>query len=287
MKNNTGNISSDILPRTYRNTDSIVSSKRNHNSNTTINNISNNNVYIKKRQERNLAKKSVNKTTDINNSDDNENNTHSVKKKIINKLVTHRTRKIVDNNNIRMQSLNNNLQGRKKRMTIGNIKNKLDVSQSQNDLSNHLYSQNKSKNDSATLNLNKNIIQKLKQNKINKIPLELNNKLIDSTNNNPNVHFYYSNTYTNKYKKLPYLKTNSISNISSQSSNINHLTTSNATINSLNCKFRPKKLKNLTKPKTFRYNDSNLNKFKNSFYKNRFLCSKRNSRRIIRLFRIC
>ena len=89
--------------------------------------------------------------------------------KIINKLVTHRTRKIVDNNNIRMQSLNNNLQGRKKRINIGNIKNKLDVSQSQNDLSNHLYSQNKSKNDSATLNLNKNIIQKLKQNKINKI----------------------------------------------------------------------------------------------------------------------
>ena len=39
LKNNTGNISSDILPRTYRNTDSIVSSKRNHNSNTTINNI--------------------------------------------------------------------------------------------------------------------------------------------------------------------------------------------------------------------------------------------------------
>ena len=277
LKNNTGNISSDILPRTYRNTDSIVSSKRNHNSNTTINNISNNNVYIKKRQERNLAKKSVNKTTDINNSDDNENNTHSVKKKIINKLVTHRTRKIVDNNNIRMQSLNNNLQGRKKRITIGNIKNKLDVSQSQNDLSNHLYSQNKSKNDSATLNLNKNIIQKLKQNKINKIPLELNNKLIESTNNNPNVHFYYSNTYTNKYKKLPYLKTNSISNISSQSSNINHLTTSNATISSLNCKFRPKKLKNLTKPKTFRYNDSNLNKFKNSFYKNRFLCNRNQS----------
>ena len=84
----------------------------------------------------------------------------------------------------------------------------------------------------------------MKQNKINKIPLELNNKLIDSTNNNPNVHFYYSNTYTNKYKKLPYLKTNSISNISSQSSNINHLTTSNATISSLNCKFRPKKLNN-------------------------------------------
>ena len=56
LKNNTGNISSDLLPRTYRNTDSIVSSKRNHNSNTTINNISNNNVYIKKRQERNLAK---------------------------------------------------------------------------------------------------------------------------------------------------------------------------------------------------------------------------------------
>lgn len=117
----------------------------------------------------------------------------------------------------------------------------------------------------------------MKQNKINKIPLELNNKLIESTNNNPNVHFYYSNTYTNKYKKLPYLKTNSISNISSQSSNINHLTTSNATISSLNCKFRPKKLKNLTKPKTFRYNDSNLNKFKNSFYKNRFLCNRNQS----------
>ena len=77
------------------------------------------------------------------------------------------------------------------------------------------------------------------------MPLELNNKLINSNNpnnNSLNVHFYYSNTYSTKYKKLPYLKTNSISNIPSLTSNTNHLTTTNVTLNSINTQMRPRRL---------------------------------------------
>ena len=268
-KTNMPNNSNDFLPKTYRNTDSSIVAKKNYNINT-MNNINNNNrVYIKKRKERNPPKKSVNKT-DINNNEENLSKSNIVTKKIINKIDIQEVRRSVANN-ISIQRLTNNQPGGKKRINTGNNinSNKLDSSQSQNELSNNLYSPNKSNNN----NISNNIIQKLKQNKISKMPLELNNKLINSNNinnNSLNVHFYYSNTYSTKYKKLPYLKTNSISNIPSLTSNINHLTTTNVTLNSINTQLRPKKIKNLTKPKTFRYNNTSLNKYRKTFYKNNF-----------------
>ena len=273
-KTNMPNNSNDFLPKTYRNTDSSIVAKKNYNINT-MNNINNNNrVYIKKRKERNPPKKSVNKT-DINNNEENLSKSNIVTKKIINKIDIQEVRRSVANN-ISIQRLTNNQPGGKKRINTGNNinSNKLDSSQSQNELSNNLYSPNKSNNNNnISNNINNNIIQKLKQNKISKMPLELNNKLINSNNinnNSLNVHFYYSNTYSTKYKKLPYLKTNSISNIPSLTSNINHLTTTNVTLNSINTQLRPKKIKNLTKPKTFRYNNTSLNKYRKTFYKNNF-----------------
>ena len=271
--NNLTNNMDDSNPKTYRNTVSSIIIKKNYNTNNNINSNNNNNVYIKKRKERNPRQKSTNKT-DINNADENTNNSNIISKKLINKIDTNGTRRVASNN-IRMQSMSNNLQIKKKKLNLAN--NKLDGSQSHNDLSNHVHITNRQNKENS---FNNNLIQKLKQNKINKMSLELNNKLVNNnsnknnTNNNNslNVHFYYSNTYSNKYKKLPYLKTNSISNISNLGSNNNntHLTTTNATLNSINSQMRPKKIKNLTKPKTFRYNNTSLNKYRKTFYKNKF-----------------
>ena len=273
--NNLTNNMDDSNPKTYRNTVSSIIIKKNYNTNSNINNNNNNNVYIKKRKERNPRQKSTNKT-DINNvADENTNNSNIISKKLINKIDTNGTRRIASNN-IRMQSMSNNLQVKKKKINLNN--NKLDGSQSHNDLSNHVHITNRQNKENS---FNNNLIQKLKQNKINKMSLELNNKLVNTNNNSNNnnnnnnnslnVHFYYSNTYSNKYKKLPYLKTNSISNISNLgSNNNNHLTTTNATLNSINSQMRPKKIKNLTKPKTFRYNNTSLNKYRKTFYKNKF-----------------
>ena len=275
------NNSNDFLPKTYRNTDSSIVAKKNNYNINTMNNISNNNkVYIKKRKERNPPKKSVNKTDINNNNEENLSKSNIATKKMVNKIDVQEVRRSTANN-ISIQRLSNNQQGKKKRINTGNNINssKLDGSQSQNELLNNIYSPNKSKNDTninnnISNNINNNIIQKLKQNKIAKMPLELNNKLINSNNpnnNSLNVHFYYSNTYSTKYKKLPYLKTNSISNIPSLTSNTNHLTTTNVTLNSINTQMRPKKIKNLTKPKTFRYNNNtSLNKYRKTFYKNNF-----------------
>ena len=260
--NNMSNDMNEFFPRSYRNTDPMIIKKINHKTNNNI--ISNNNVYIKKRKERNLGQKSTNKT-DINNPEENRSNSNIIHKKLINKIDSNRDKKVVSND-MDLQNINNNFQIKKKRVnTGGNCR--LDGSQSQNELLNQIYPINKSKNEN---NINNNLIQKLKQNKISKMPLELNNKLINSNNNNLNVRFYYSNTYSNKYKKLPSLKTNSISNISSLTSNMNHLTTTNVTMNSVNSRSRPKKLKNLMKLKTFRHNDINLNKKRKTFFKNTF-----------------
>ena len=100
--------------------------------------------------------------------------------------------------------------------------------------------------------------------------LKLNNKLINHNNINSslNDHFYYSKTYSNISNK--YVKTNSISNISNINEYNTHLTTSNTSLNSINSKLRPKKLKNIEKPKYFRYNNTCLNNYKRTFYKNKF-----------------
>ena len=264
LQNNNNN---EFFPKTYRNTDSAILRKKNYDLNS--NNNTNNKVYIKKRKEGNPRHKSSNKT-DINNPPENFNNYNiNNKKKVMSKIDVHGQRRPTSNS-IRMQNLSNNFQEKRKKLKT--VNNKLDGSQSQNDLSNNMLSLNKSKNDNS---INNNLIQKLKRNKINKMPLELNNKLINhnNNNNNLNVRFYYSNTYSNKSKELPYLKTNSISNIPSLTANNNHLTTTNATLNSINSQLRPKKLKNLAKPKAFRYNHTSLNKYRKTFYKNKFFAN--------------
>ena len=264
-KNSNGpNNMNEFFPRSYRNTDTAILTKKNYKSNTNENN--DNKVYIKKRKERNIRQKSTNKT-DINNQEDNTSNSNLLNKKIVNKMDIKSTRKIASSN-IGIQNTGNNLQVRRKRVNTGNYK--LDGSQSQNELSNHVYSINNQKNDNS---INNELIKKLKQNKINKMPLELGNKLVKANpNNSLNGHFYYNNTntYSTKYKKLPFLKTNSISNIPSLTANNTHLTTTNVTMNSINMQLRQKKLKNLTKPKTFRYNNNSLNKNRKTFYKNKF-----------------
>ena len=58
--------------------------------------------------------------------------------------------------------------------------NKVDLSKSQNNLSNDMLSLNK-KNKSS---INNNLIQKLRKNKINKMNLKLNKKLINQNNLN-------------------------------------------------------------------------------------------------------
>ena len=140
--------------------------------------------------------------------------------------------------------------------------NKLDWSKNQNNLSNDMLSLNK-KNKSS---INNNLIQKLIK---NKMPSRLNNKLINQNNlNNSNVNLYYSNTYSNTSEKC--LGINSISNIPSITPYNNHLATSNVSLNSINAQLAPKKLKNVEKPKLFRYNNTCLNNFKKTFYKNKF-----------------
>ena len=264
--NNLQNNPNEFLPKTYRNTDSAVLRKKNYDINS---NTHNNKVYIKKRKEGNPRHKSTDKT-DINNLQENFNNSNIPNnKKIMSKIDVQGAKRPISNS-IRMQNMSNNFQEKRKKPKTAS--SKLDGSQSQNDLSNNMLSLNKSKNENS---INNNLIQKLKKNKINKMPLELNNKLINQNNNTNslNVRFYYSNTYTNKSKELPYLKTNSISNIPSITANNNHLTTTNATLNSINSQLRPKKLKNVGKPKPFRYNNTGLNKYRKTFYKNKFFAN--------------
>ena len=263
--NNTGG---EYLPRTYRNINTDINeNKKNFNTNNI--NRDKNKIYIKKRNDRNIHKKNINKTDDNKNNNLNKNISNN---NIVNKSDIQPLRK--NNgiyNTLNQSDINDYIINKKTK-----IKKKLEANHGQNEISdnniNH-YIKNKNNNNSA---VNNSLINKLKNNKIAKIPLELNNKLINygnianNNNNSLNVRFQYSNTYTNKYKKLPNLKTNSISNIPNITSNINHLTTTNI-ITNINSQILQKKFKNFTKPKTFRYNNTtSFNKYQKSLNTNKF-----------------
>ena len=248
-------INSENFPKTFRNTRTEF--KNNYNTNANI--LTNNKIYIKKRKERNLQKKKTNKTEITMNGDSNSSN--FIVKKMLNKSEFQEGRKTDINNN-------HNKSNDKKKNIIN--KDKLNINQSQNNIVNNYISPIKSDNN-LNYNNNNNLIHKLRHNKIKKIPFELNNKIINNTNNyinNINFHFYYSNTGSNDYKKLPNLKTTTINNISNINQNISQNTASSVTNNMLKIHIKPKKLKNITKPKTFRYNNNGLNPYRKALNKN-------------------
>ena len=256
----------DSHPKTFRN----KHSKLNNNYNSNTHNINNNKIYIKKRKERNLEKKKTNKTETTMNADRNTSN------KIIKKILIKS--QLQEEGKIEINNINNNKNNNDKNYInddINKIKNKiikdkdkLNNSQSQNGIINNYNSPVKPKNNSINYNSN-TLTQKFKHNKINKIPFQLNNKMISNINknniNNINVHFYYTSTgQNNNYKKLPNIKINSIGNNSNinQNQNISHTMATSVENNNLNFQLKPKKLKNMKKPKTFRYSNNGLNPYK-------------------------
>ena len=260
-KNN--RLNNDNYPKTYRNNRTELNNKTNFYTNI----MSNNRIYIKKRKERNLQKKNTNKTEIATNKDNNTSNI--IIKKILNKSELEGRKTDINNNKIEKNV--------EKNKNILN-KEKLNISQSQNDVANDHNSPSKSKNNLNNVNYNSgNLINKLKHNKINKVPLELNSQVITNKNhwNSLNVHFYYSNTGSNNFKKLPNIKTTSIGNISNPHSNTSH-TSSTSVSNNLNFHLKPKRIKNFTKPKTLRYSNKGLRPYKKTFNKNLLNGSKTN-----------
>ena len=180
------------------------------------------------------------------------------------------------NNNNDKNDKNEDTNKSKNKINKDKEKDKLNISQSHNGIINNYNSPVKPKNNSINYNSN-TLTHKIKHNKINKIPFQLNNKMISNTNknniNNINVHFYYTNTVqNNNYKKLPNIKTNSIGNNSNinHNQNISHTMATSVENNHLNFQVKPKKLQNIKKPKTFRYSNNGLNPYreinKNNIY---------------------
>ena len=265
---------SENYPKTYRNNHSKLKNNYNYNANTHI--INNNKIYIKKRKERNLEKKKTNKTEITMNVDKNASN--KIITKILNKSELQEGKKIeinnINNNNDKNDKNEENKS--KNKINKDKEKDKLNISQSHNGIINNYNSPVKPKNNSINYNSN-TLTHKIKHNKINKIPFQLNNKMISNTNknniNNINVHFYYTNTVqNNNYKKLPNIKTNSIGNNSNinHNQNISHTMATSVENNHLNFQVKPKKLQNIKKPKTFRYSNNGLNPYreinKNNIY---------------------
>ena len=265
---------SENYPKTYRNNHSKLKNNYNYNANTHL--INNNKIYIKKRKERNLEKKKTNKTEITMNVDKNASN--KIITKILNKSELQEGKKIeinnINNNNDKNDKNEENKS--KNKINKDKEKDKLNISQSHNGIINNYNSPVKPKNNSINYNSN-TLTHKIKHNKINKIPFQLNNKMISNTNknniNNINVHFYYTNTVqNNNYKKLPNIKTNSIGNNSNinHNQNISHTMATSVENNHLNFQVKPKKLQNIKKPKTFRYSNNGLNPYreinKNNIY---------------------
>ena len=268
-KNN--KLNNESYPKTYRNNRVEIKAKTNYNTNSNI--MSHNKIYIKKRKEKNLQKKKTNKTeVNINNFDNNNsNNSNRIIKKILNKSEFQELRKSEINNNT---NFNNNSVDKNRNIIS---RDNLNSTESQNDIvNNNNYSSPLKPKISNNINMNNNnIIHKIRHNKINKVPFELNNQIINNINNtnknNVNVHFYYSNTGPTNYKKIPNINTTSIGNISGTNTNNNHTTSGTVSNNHLNFHIKPKKIKNYTKPKTFRYSSNNgLNQYRKAFNKNRF-----------------
>ena len=269
IRSRDNNPNNDNNQKVYKNTDIKLKNKNsfttntNENANTSntstntknnINMLANNKIYIKKRKERNLPKKKTNQTEITMYPDGNTSN--RIMKKILNKSEIQDERKPeIENENDIENEIDN-----EKSKTVTN-KDNFNVSQSHNDISNNYSSPIKSTNNSISYNSN-NLSYKLRHNKINKIPFQLNNKVINNANknniNNINIHFHYSNTNSNNnYKNLPNMKTNSINNISNLNQNFSRTSSTSVENNHLNFHLKPKKLKNFTKPKTFRYNSNN------------------------------
>ena len=297
-------INSDNYPKTYRNTRTEFKNNNNYSTSTHTNIMNNNKIYIRKRKERNLQKKKTNKTEITVNTDNNTSNI--IIKKILNQSeyqegkkpektdttdinnninnnTENKTERQIDNNNDNKiekennenkteNNVNNNLENNKDIQNKEKEKEKLNISEK----SHHDNSPKKTKNNNSNTNSNSNnLINKLKHNKITKVPLELNSQIITNKNNwnSINVHLYYSNTGPNNFKKLPNIKTTSIGNLSNVNSNTNH-TSSVSVTNNLNYHLKPKRIKNFTKPKTFRYSNNALNSYKRSLNKNLFNGSK-------------
>ena len=272
-------INTDNYPKSYRNTRTELKTNNNYSTSTHTNIMNNNKIYIRKRKEQNLQKKKTNKTEIIANADNNASNI--IIKKILNQSDYQEGKKREksekrSNNNKTDHKADNKLENN----NVDNNKDilnkdidKLNISQkSQREaINNSNNSPKKKKNNPNSINL----ISKLKHNKIHKVPLELNSQIITNKNNwnSLNVHFYYSNTGPNNIKKLPNIKTTSIGNLSNVNSNTSH-TSSVSVTNNPNFQLKAKKIKNYTKPKTFRYSNNALNSYKRSLNKNLFNGSK-------------
>ena len=279
-------INTDNYPKSYRNTRTELKNNNNYSTSTHTNIMNNNKIYIRKRKEKNLQKKKTNKTEIIANADNNASNI--IMKKLLNQSDYQEGKKRdksekksnnyktdnkadikADNNDNKPEY--NNVDNNKD--VLNKDIDKLNISQkSQSEtINNNNNSPKKIKNNPNSINL----ISKLKHNKIHKVPLELNSQIITNKNNwnSLNVHFYYSNTGPNNIKKLPNIKTTSIGNLSNVNSNTSH-TSSVSVTNNPNFHLKPKKIKNYTKPKTFRYSNNALNSYKRSLNKNLFNGSK-------------
>ena len=279
-------INTDNYPKSYRNTRTELKTNNNYSTSTHTNIMNNNKIYIRKRKEKNLQKKKTNKTEIIANADNNASNI--IMKKILNQSDYQEGKKRdksekksnnykidnkadikADNNDNKPEY--NNVDNNKD--VLNKDIDKLNISQkSQSETINNSNNfPKKIKNNPNSINL----ISKLKHNKIHKVPLELNSQIITNKNNwnSLNVHFYYSNTGPNNIKKLPNIKTTSIGNLSNVNSNTSH-TSSVSVTNNPNFHLKPKKIKNYTKPKTFRYSNNALNSYKRSLNKNLFNGSK-------------
>ena len=279
-------INTDNYPKSYRNTRTELKTNNNYSTSTHTNIMNNNKIYIRKRKEKNLQKKKTNKTEIIANADNNASNI--IMKKILNQSDYQegkkRDKSEKKSNNYKLDNKADikadNNDNKPEYNNVDNNKDvlnkdidKLNISQkSQGEtINNSNNSPKKIKNNPNSINL----ISKLKHNKIHKVPLELNSQIITNKNNwnSLNVHFYYSNTGPNNIKKLPNIKTTSIGNLSNVNSNTSH-TSSVSVTNNPNFHLKPKKIKNYTKPKTFRYSNNALNSYKRSLNKNLFNGSK-------------
>ena len=279
-------INTDNYPKSYRNTRTELKTNNNYSTSTHTNIMNNNKIYIRKRKEKNLQKKKTNKTEIIANADNNASNI--IMKKILNQSDYQegkkRDKSEKKSNNYKIDNKADikadNNDNKPEYNNVDNNKDllnkdidKLNISQkSQGEtINNSNNSPKKIKNNPNSINL----ISKLKHNKIHKVPLELNSQIITNKNNwnSLNVHFYYSNTGPNNIKKLPNIKTTSIGNLSNVNSNTSH-TSSVSVTNNPNFHLKPKKIKNYTKPKTFRYSNNALNSYKRSLNKNLFNGSK-------------
>jgi protein phosphatase 2C family protein 2/3 len=275
-------INTDNYPKSYRNTRTEIKNNNNYATSTHTNIMNSNKIYIRKRKERNLQKKKTNKTEITVNTDNNTSNI--IIKKILNKSEYQESKKPdktdSNNNDNNLDDKNDNkIENSDNKLEKNNIDNNLEknkdksniISKSQNNNNSPKKAKNNNKTNSS------NIISKLKHNKINKVPLELNSQIITNKNNwnSMNVHFYYSNTGPNNIKKLPNIKTTSIGNLSNVNSSTSH-TSSVSVTNNPNYHLKPKRIKNFTKPKTFRYSNNTLNTYKRSLNKNLFNGSKTN-----------